>query len=393
MFTLRNLGLAAFAGLLGGITSSVFLFSLDWAAEKQRNEPWLLWLLPVAGLIVGGLYDRFAGRAAGGTNLLIEEIHDPRERTPGRTTPLILSTTLISHLFGASVGREGTSVQMGASLADQLSRFFRLSPTDRRVLLQAGSAAGFAGALGAPLAGWVFGMEVLTKGIRFRPIYALECALGAFVAIGVTRLSHAPHTVYGVLPDLPLFSWTLTLAAVAVGLLVGLLVRVFIHLTEALAELSKLLSSRLAVRAFLGAFVVMGLAALFGNRDSLGLGIPSIQSAMVTSSPLPLAFEKLVATATSIASGFRGGEFIPLVFMGATAASAVSGLLAVTPAFAAACGITASFGSAARVPFALSIFAAEHFTPVFLFYALVANGAARLTLGREATIFPSQKRD
>jgi H+/Cl- antiporter ClcA len=389
--TPRNLVLAAFAGLLGGFTSSIFLISLAWVSRQQLNQPNLLYFLPVAGLLVGGLYDRFGDHAGRGTNLVIEEIHDPKERTPGRTTPLIFFTTLISHLFGASVGREGTAVQMGSTLADQLACFFYLSSEDRRVLLKAGAAAGFAGALGAPIAGLVFGMEVLTKGVRFKLLHYFECAIAAFIAIGVTHLFRVEHTAYGHIPNLPGFSPKYLLAAACFGLVVGLLVRVFIELTEVLSSLSKLFSKTLAVRAFLGGLTVIGLAALFGNRDSLGLGIPTIQASLVTSSPLQLSLEKLVQTAVSIASGFRGGEFIPLVFIGATAASAISGFFAVSPAFAAACGITASFGAAARVPIALSLFAAEQFSPRFFLYALVANGAARLMVGREATIFPSQK--
>ena len=389
--TPRHFVLAAIAGVLGGLTSSLFLISLAWVAGKQRSEPGLLWFLPVAGLVVGGLYDRFGKTAGRGTNLIIEEIHDPKERTPGRTTPLIFFTTLISHLFGASVGREGTAVQMGASLADQVSRFFHLAPEDRRVLLKAGAAAGFAGALGAPIAGLVFGMEVLTKGARFKLSHLLECAVASFLSIAVARAMHVHHTIYGSLGDFPLFSPKYLIAAAAFGLFTGFLVRVFIELTELFGEISKRFSATLAVRAFIGGVAVIAIARFLGTRVPLGLGIPTIQSAFLTSSPLPLAFEKLLLTAVSIASGFRGGEFIPLVFMGATGTSAVSAFFGVSPAFAAGCGVSSSFGSAARVPLALSIFAAEHFAPAFLFYALVANAAARLVVGREATIFPSQK--
>jgi H+/Cl- antiporter ClcA len=388
----RNLLLAAFAGILGGLTSSAFLIALAWVAHRQIAEPNLLYFLPLAGLFVGGLYDFFGIDAGRGTNLIIEEIHDPKEITPGRTTPMIFITTLVSHLFGASVGREGTAVQMGASLADQLSQFFRLSPEDRRVLLKSGAAAGFAGALGAPIAGMIFGMEFLSKEIRFKPTLVLECAVASFAAIGIARLLHVAHTVYGVIPDLPFFSPKYLLAAVTFGLATGFLVRIFIALTELFGEIFKHYSSSLAVRAFTGAFVIMGLAALYGSHETLGLGIPGIQSALLASSSIALPFQKILVTAVSIASGFRGGEFIPLVFIGATAGSAISGFFAVSPAFAAACGITSSFGSAARVPFALSVFAAEHFAPGFLIYALLANGAARLMVGKEATIFPSQKR-
>jgi len=384
--------LAGLAGILGGSASSAFLIALEWVTRKQTGEPNVLYFLPLAGLVVGGLYDRFGDRAGYGTNLIIAEIHDPRARTPGRTTPMIFFTTLVSLLFGASVGREGAAVQMGASLADQMSRFLHVSNEDRRVLLMAGAAAGFASALGAPIAGTVFGMEVLSRRLRFKPVHIVECAVAAYVAVGTTRILHAPHTRFGSIEELALFSPKSLVAALAFGLLVGLLVRSFIVLTEGLSELAKLFSSSLAVRAFAGGFVVIALAFLFGNRDSTGLGIPSIQSAFLTSSALPLAFEKIIMTSVSIASGFRGGEFIPLVFIGATATSAISGLFSVTPAFAAACGISASFGSAARVPLALSLFAAEHFSPSLFVYALVANVAARAVVGEEATLFPSQRR-
>lgn len=391
-FAPRNLALAAFAGILGGITSSIFLISLAWVSRKQVSEPGLLYFLPVAGLLIGGLYDRFGEHAGRGTNLVIEEIHRTKTRTPGRTTPLIFFTTLLSHLFGASVGREGTAVQMGASLADQLSRFAKISAKDRRILLQAGAAAGFAGALGAPIAGLIFGMEVLARKARFETQNVLECTIAAFLAVGVNRIFHVHHTVYGSLGEFPIFSVRFLVAAAGFGLLTGLIVRTFISLTELFGEVAKQFSKFLAVRAFCGGLMIIGLTAWFGNRASLGLGISSVQAAFNLAPDLSLPFEKLILTAVSIATGFRGGEFIPLIFMGATAASAIAASLGVSSAFGAACGITASFGSAARVPFALSIFAAEHFAPSFLTYALVANGAARLVVGAEATIFPSQSR-
>lgn len=390
---LRNFSLAALAGILGGLTSSFFLISLAWVAEKQRTEVNLLYFLPLAGLLVGGLYDRFGIQAGRGTNLIIEEIRTPAARTPGRMTPMIFFTTLISHLFGASVGREGTAVQMGASLADQLARFFHLSNNDRQVLLKAGASAGFAGALGTPIAGLVFGMEFINKSVRFRPQHLIECTIAVFVSIGINRALGVQHTRFGIVTDIPLFSLKWILVASLLGLLIGVLVRFFIVLTEIFGHFSQHFSKSLAVRAFLGGFILIGLAELFGNRNSLGLGIPEIQAAFLTPAPFPLSFEKLISTAVSIASGFKGGEFIPLVFIGATAASSFAAIFSVPTAFAAACGVTAGFGSAARVPLALSIYAAEHFSPAIFIYALVANAAARLVVGTQATIFPAQRND
>ncbi|MBC7384836.1 MAG: chloride channel protein [Cryobacterium sp.] len=387
----RSVLLALVAGLFGGALSSLLLVSLDLATHLQTKNPSLLYFLPVAGLFIGGLYQQFGGRSVKGTNLVVEEIHRPTERTPGRMVPLVYATSILSHLFGASVGREGVAVQMSAGLADQLSRFFRISKEERTTLLQAGSAAGFAGALGTPFAGFVFGLEVLRPELPFKFERALECAIAAFVAIGVTHFFGIHHTRYGVLPSgLPLFSLHLGFAALVLGAATGLMVRIFIATTEALSLLSKSLFHSFGARAFCGGCLIIGTTFLVGNHDSIGLGIPKIQSSFIAASSASLPFEKLLFTALSIGFGFKGGEFIPLVFIGATLGSSLALLLQVPIAFAAACGVTSAFGSAARVPFALSLFAGEHFYPGFIIYALAANFAARWVVGSTATIFPSQ---
>lgn len=147
--------------MLAGLGSAALLLALDWATLTRTAHPWLLWLLPLAGLAVGLLY-HYTGRAVeGGNNLLIDEIHDPKRVVPKRMAPLILIGTVVTHLFGGSAGREGTAVQMGGSFADGLTRLFRLDNEARRILLMSGISAGFASVFGTPLAGAVFGLEVL----------------------------------------------------------------------------------------------------------------------------------------------------------------------------------------------------------------------------------------
>lgn len=391
-FPVRNLALAGAAGILGGLASSALLISLGWVAKTQTANPNLLYFLPVAGLVVGGLYDRFAKRAAGGTHLILDELHEPTEIVPARMAPLIFITSLISHLFGASVGREGIAVQMGASLSDQLGNFFGHSKEERRTILRTGMAAGFAGALGAPLAGLVFGMEVLRFPRRFTFIPWIECGISAGIAVLITRALGVHHTVYGILPPtVPLLSISYVFAALVFGAVTGLLVRIFIVSTELTSHLWTFLFKSHAARTFTGGVLLIGLVLLFGNRESTGLGLPQIQAAFIKPAVTSLSFEKLVLTVVSIGTGFKGGEFIPLVFIGATLCSSIAFFFSVPLSYAAACGVSSSFGAAARVPLALSVFAAEHFGYRIFIYALLANLAARLVAGKNLTIYPSQK--
>lgn len=157
-YLLRWLFLASLTGVLAGLGSAALLLALDWATLTRTAHPWLLWLLPLAGLAVGLLY-HYTGRAVeGGNNLLIDEIHDPKRVVPKRMAPLILLGTVVTHLFGGSAGREGTAVQMGGSFADGLTRLFRLDNEARRILLMSGISAGFASVFGtrwrAPCSAW-----------------------------------------------------------------------------------------------------------------------------------------------------------------------------------------------------------------------------------------------
>ena len=152
------LALAALVAALAGSACALFLWALDWATRTREANRWLMWGLPVAGFCVGWLYLKFGQHVQAGSDLLIDEIHDPKKVVPLRMAPFVLGGTVISHLFGASVGREGTAVQMGGALADQLTHLFKLNAIDRRMVLMAGISAGFASVFGTPLAGAVFAL-------------------------------------------------------------------------------------------------------------------------------------------------------------------------------------------------------------------------------------------
>lgn len=364
------LPLALLVGLLAGSASAFFLVALDWATATRLAHRWLIWLLPLAGFAVGWLYLRFGREVEAGNNLLIDQIHDPDKVIPLRMAPLVLGGTVLSHLFGASVGREGTAVQMGGTLADQLTHVFRLRHEDRRTLLMAGISAGFASVFGTPLAGAVFALEVLALG-RLRSNALFACLVAAIAADRSCLLWGVHHTHYliGTIP--PLAPWPLLAAGLA-GIAFGLAGRLFADCTHALGGWVKRKVAYAPLRPLLGGIAIALAAAALPIDAYLGLGIPTIQAAFVQ--PLaPWDFAgKLILTVVSLGSGFKGGEVTPLFYIGATLGNALAPLLHLPPGLLAGLGFVAVFAGAANTPLASTLMAIELFGGEIGVYAAIA---------------------
>jgi H+/Cl- antiporter ClcA len=355
----KAVALSVLVAALAGSASAFFLFALDWATHTRETNRWLIWGLPVVGFLVGWLYLKFGQHVEAGNNLLIDEIHDPKKVVPLRMAPFVLGGTVISHLFGASVGREGTAVQMGGALADQLTQFFKLNPIDRRMVLMAGISAGFASVFGTPLAGAVFALEVLAIG-RMRLDALLPCLLAAVLADQVGLWWGVQHTHYmaGVIPSIT--AWLLV-ATVLAGAVFGLTGKLFADGTHALSGVMKKHITYAPLRPFIGG-VVIAAVVMWGDFDRyIGLGIP----VMVEAFQHPLAstdfLGKTIFTIASLGTGFKGGEVTPLFYIGATLGNALAPLLDVPLALLAAVGFVAVFAGAANTPISSTLMAMELF--------------------------------
>jgi H+/Cl- antiporter ClcA len=383
------ISLGAAVGLACGAASAVFLLLLERATEFRRSHEYIVYALPIAGLVIGRVYEHWGKPIEGGNNLVIDTIHDDAPQLPLRMAPMVLLGTVLTHVFGGSAGREGTAVQMGASLADAIAHRFRVDKETRRQLLAAGIAGGFGSVFGTPIAGTIFGLEVVSIGsLEYSAL--LPALVASVVGDFVTRRLGVVHAVYPQLIPVEL-SLTVFAKLVVMGIAMALVTIAFVELTHRLKHFLEARAPRLPVRMLIGGIAVVGMWKLVGTSDYLGLGVPTILRAFSDPSLPWFAFAaKLVFTAVTLSAGFLGGEVTPLFFVGATLGSVLARVLGLPIELGAGLGVAAVFGAAANTPIALSIMAVELLGVAAFPHVLIVTVIAYLLTGHRG-IYGAQR--
>ena len=389
LLVLKWIALGTWVGLLAGLASAGFLWALDRALAARDLHPGLLFALPLAGAAIGALYHHFGGGASGGSNLLLDEIHEPKGAVPFRMAPFILVTTVVTHLFGGSAGREGSAVQMGGTLAEVATLPLRLGKADRRILLMAGVAAGFGSVFGTPLAGAIFGLEVLALGgLEYDALAPCLVAsvVGDLVCRGVGTHHHAYDAPKLFVATPTTLGWTVLASFLFAGASAG-----FAELTHAIGKVGKGIPGAYWVRPVIGGLAIVAMTLAVGSQAYNGLGLPLIERAFHRGGVPPDAFAlKLLFTVVTLGAGFKGGEVTPLFCIGATLGSAFAGLTGQDPALFAALGFVAVFAGAANTPLACAIMGIELFGSALAVPLAVACVVTYVLSGHRG-IYPSQR--
>ncbi len=354
------LGLATLVGVLSGSASAIFLVSLDWATNFRESNLWLIALLPLAGFGIGYVYHHYGANSVKGSNLPLEELYHSKNPIPLRMTPLVLFGTIISHLFGGSAGREGTAVQMGSSLADQLTKWFSLNQENRRLIIICGVSGGFASVFGTPLAGAIFSLEwMLNRKFRWKSIF--PAFLAAFVADWTCELFWGVgHTIYSI-PVVPIHTLMNFALVIPAGIAFGLAARLFAETGHGVSAIFKYTISYPPLRPVVGGVLVALIVYLSGSTTYIGLGIPRIVEAFETPLPWYDWLAKTGLTGLTLGSGFKGGEVTPLFFTGATLGNALSALIPLPLALLAGMGFVGVFSGATNTPLACTVMGMELF--------------------------------
>ncbi|MGM9618841.1 MAG: chloride channel protein [Oscillospiraceae bacterium] len=354
---LKWLFLAVIVGAAGGVVGALFHLGVERAAALRGAHPWLLWLLPLAGVAITAMY-RLAHVAGLGTNTVLDSVHEGRS-IPWLLLPAIFFSTILTHLCGGSAGREGAALQMGGDLGRHVGELLRLDDKDRRLATLCGMSALFSALFGTPLTATVFALEVVSVGVLYYAGF-LPCIVASLVAYGVSLLFGLAPTRFSLtVPavDAPLLLRTAVLAVLCA--LVSILLCETLHRTEHLA--ARLLPNPY-FRALVGGLLIAAATVLLGTTDYNGAGLEVVAKAVEQGQARPWDFLcKLLFTAVTLGCGFKGGEMVPTFFVGATFGCAAAPLLGLPGGFGAAIGLAAVFCGAVNCPIAAILLSVELF--------------------------------
>ena len=378
--------LAVPLGIICGAVGVGLYYAVSWATAFRGDNPWLIYLLPVAGLAIIGLYKLLKMPKDRGTNLVISSIQTD-EKVPFRMSALIFAGTAITHLFGGSAGREGAALQVGGGIGCGMAKLIKADETTRKVMTLCAMSAVFSAVFGTPLTAAVFCIEVINVGIFYGADF-LPCivsSLTAYLLAGALGASPERYVIEWI-PGLSVGNIGLTAVLAVACAVMSIIFCVVMHKT---AHIMQRLIKNPYLRVMAGGALIIVLTLIFG-RDYNGAGGNIIEEA-ISGNAVPYAFiVKLVFTAVTLGAGFKGGEIVPSFFVGATLGCVLGPLMGLPASFSAAMCLVGVFCGVVNCPIASVILGVELFGPGALpYFGLVC--AVSFFLSGEYSLYSSQK--
>ncbi len=373
-------------GLRVGVVGALFHMALEIATGLRELHRWILFLLPVAGLVIVWSY-RVTGMSDDkGTEYIIGAVREGRMLRI-RTAPLIFLGTVLTHLTGGSAGREGAALQLGGSISNFLGRLLHLDEKDGRIITMCGMAAGFSALFGTPLAAAIMAMEVISVGIMYYSAI-VPCVLSALIAQAVANAMGVAPTTF-VVAEVPEATALVLCQLVGLGILCALVSVLFCGIMHIVPKLYDKITKNPYIRVVIGGVLVVLLSLLLGG-DYNGAGVSVIQNALNGEARPEACVVKAILTALTLAAGFKGGEIVPAFFCGATFGCFYGSLLGLPASFAAAVGMVSVFCGVTNCPLTAILLAYEMFGGDGLaLYALAI--AVRYLLSGYSGLYHSQK--
>lgn len=375
-------------GSVVGSASAFFLWSLNEITNLRIQYSWLVYFLPIAGFAIGLKYYYLGEKVVTGNNLLLEEFHSPKDVIPFRMAPMIYISTIVSHLFGASVGREGTAIQLGGSIADQLTHYFKLDDEHRRALIIMGISAGFASVFGTPFAAAIFAVEIFhSRKLQYK--YIVQSLAVAVVAHFVCLSWGIEHLTFSI-PNVPALSFMNIFWTINAGIIFGLVALLFTKSSHHITDLFHKYIKFPPYRPLIGGVIIVIVYYFIDLHQYMGLGLDSISASFSQPMQYQDFLLKLILTAFTIGVGFKGGEVTPLFFIGATLGNALIWFIPLPMPLLAGLGLVAVFAGATNTLIACIAMGLELFGFGISTYLIIACLVAYLFSGHNS-IYAAQK--
>lgn len=355
---LRWILFAVVIGFVVGPISVCFVVGITKVTALREANPWLLYLLPPAGVAIVWLYRICRYPGGGNTNFVLTAVRE-NEPMPLRAAPLIFVTTILTHLVGGSAGREGAALQLGGSISGYIGKKMHLDDKDARVITMCGMSAAFSAMFGTPLTAAVFSMEVVSVGVMYY-VALVPCVVASVLSAWTASMLGVAPTHF-ILSAVPATTPLSMLQTAGLGVLFAFLSLLFCRVMHWAPKLYQKYLTNPYVRAAVGGALVIVLTLLCGTRDYNGAGGPVIALA-ISGSAAPFAFLlKMLFTAVTLGAGFKGGEIVPVFFVGATFGCVAAPLLGLPAAFGAALGLVSVFCGVTNSPLTSLLLTAELF--------------------------------